>query len=92
MQYFEWYLKTNQDFWLKISNQAEKISELGITAVWLPPAYKGVGGKDEVGANTGTTLTIRYTYHNNENDNIGLGDLIVTSDAGLAITGVSITD
>ena len=40
----------------------------------------------------GTTLTIRYTYHNNENDNIGLGDLIVTSDAGLAITGVSITD
>ena len=49
MQCFEWYLKTNQDFWLKISNEAEKISELGITAVWLPPAYKGVGGKDEVG-------------------------------------------
>lgn len=49
MQCFEWYLKTSQDFWLKISNEAEKISELGITAVWLPPAYKGVGGKDEVG-------------------------------------------
>ena len=53
--------------------------------------YSGSNGT-LVGANTGTTLTIRYTYHNNENDNIGLGDLIVTSDAGLAITGVSITD
>ena len=41
---------------------------------------------------TGTTLTINYTYHQNPNDNIGLGDLVVTSDAGLAITGVSITD
>lgn len=30
--------------------------------------------------------------HQNPSDNIGLGDLVVTSDAGLAITGVSITD
>ncbi len=29
--------------------KAEKIAELGITALWLPPAYKGIGGKDEVG-------------------------------------------
>ena len=49
MQCFEWYLKTNQDFWLKVSSKAEKIAELGITALWLPPAYKGIGGKDEVG-------------------------------------------
>ena len=49
MQCFEWYLKTNQDFWLNVSSKAEKIAELGITALWLPPAYKGIGGKDEVG-------------------------------------------
>ena len=42
--------------------------------------------------NTGRTLVINYTYHNNQNDNIGLGDLCVESDPGLAITGVSITD
>ena len=48
MQCFEWYLKTNQDFWLNVSSKAEKIAELGITALWLPPAYKGIGGKDEV--------------------------------------------
>lgn len=43
-------------------------------------------------ANTGTALVINYTYHQNPTDNIGLGDVVVTSDPGLAITGVSITD
>lgn len=38
------------------------------------------------------TLKISYNYHQNPNDNIGLGDLVVTADTGLAITGVSITD
>lgn len=38
------------------------------------------------------TLVINLTYHQNGNDNIGFGDLVVTSDAGLAITSVSITD
>lgn len=27
----------------------EKLARIGITALWLPPAYKGTGGKDEVG-------------------------------------------
>ncbi len=37
--------------------------------------------------NGSTTLVIRMTYHQNPTDNIGFGDLIVTADAGLAITG-----
>lgn len=32
-------------------------------------------------------LKIDYSYHNNEKDNIGLGDVVVTSEPGLAITG-----
>lgn len=44
------------------------------------------------GADTGTMLVINYGYHQNPTDNIGLGDVYVTSDAGLAVTGVSITD
>lgn len=32
-------------------------------------------------------LSIDYSYHNNGNDNIGLGDVCVTSDAGLSVTG-----
>lgn len=49
MQYFEWYLETNQDLWNEISRNAENLAKIGITALWLPPAYKGIGGKDEVG-------------------------------------------
>ncbi len=49
MQYFEWYMNCNQNLWNQISDQAKELSKLGITALWLPPAYKGMGGKDEVG-------------------------------------------
>lgn len=49
MQYFEWYLEPDQNFWNTVANQAEYLADKGITALWLPPAYKGIGGKDEVG-------------------------------------------
>ncbi len=49
MQYFEWYMDCNQNLWNTIANQAEELAHIGITALWLPPAYKGIGGKDEVG-------------------------------------------
>ena len=38
------------------------------------------------------TLVIEYHYHQNPTDNIGLGDLCVVAEPGLAITSVSITD
>ncbi len=49
MQYFEWYMNCNQNLWNDIAQNAEKLAKFGITALWLPPAYKGIGGKDEVG-------------------------------------------
>lgn len=49
MQYFEWYMDCKQNLWNDIAENAEKIANLGITAIWLPPAYKGINGKDEVG-------------------------------------------
>ena len=33
-----------------------------------------------------SSISIRYSYHNNPQDNIGLGDVIVTSGEGLAVT------
>lgn len=50
------------------------------------------GGAGIISGNGTTTLKIRLGYHQNPTGNIGFGDLVVTSDAGLAITGVSITD
>ena len=49
MQYFEWYMDCKQNLWNQVKENAEKLADLGVTAMWLPPAYKGVGGKDEVG-------------------------------------------
>lgn len=53
--------------------------------------FKSANG-DLQGNAVGTTLQIVLHYHNNPNDNIGFGDLIVESDQGLAITGVEISD
>ena len=52
MQYFEWYLDCNQNLWNMVAENAESLSNNGITALWLPPAYKGIGGKNDVGYGT----------------------------------------
>lgn len=39
-----------------------------------------------------SSLYVSLGYHQNPTDNIGFGDLVVTSEPGLSITGVSITD
>lgn len=50
------------------------------------------GGAGLISGNGTPTLEVKLSYHQNSNDNIGFGDLVVTADTGLAITGVSITD
>ena len=49
MQYFEWYLPSDSTLWNKVTKEAKHLENIGITHVWLPPAYKGAGGKDDVG-------------------------------------------
>lgn len=50
------------------------------------------GGAGLISGDGTSTLKIKLSYHQNPGDNIGFGDLVVTADEGLAITGVSITD
>lgn len=49
MQYFHWYSPSDGSFWNQLTENASELSKAGITAVWLPPAYKGLGGDSEVG-------------------------------------------
>ena len=49
MQYFEWYLKPEDKLWQKVSQEAIELKKVGITDVWLPPAYKCAGGKFDAG-------------------------------------------
>lgn len=49
IQYFEWYLPSDHSLWRKTAKEAENLHAAGITSAWLPPAYKGARGGQDVG-------------------------------------------
>lgn len=49
MQYFEWYLPNDAKHWERLAEDSDNLKKLGINYVWLPPAYKGANGKNDVG-------------------------------------------
>jgi len=46
MQYFHWYYPGGGVLWNEVAVRAEKLAAAGITALWLPPAYKGSSEND----------------------------------------------
>lgn len=44
LQYFHWYVAGDGFLWKKIKADAPMLKKLGITAIWLPPAFKAAGG------------------------------------------------
>ncbi|MEX6688958.1 alpha-amylase [Danxiaibacter flavus] len=44
LQYFHWYSPADGSVWNKLKDEAKNLSEMGITSVWLPPAYKSTEG------------------------------------------------
>lgn len=46
IQYFEWNLPNDGKHWERLKNDAKHLSEIGVTGVWIPPAYKGVSQSD----------------------------------------------
>ena len=49
LQGFSWYLPSDGSHWCRIAEQAADFAYQGITAVWLPPAYKAEKGAEDVG-------------------------------------------
>src|SRR5262249_35906525 len=49
MQHFHWYSPADGSLWRDVRSRARDLADAGFTALWLPPAYKGIGGKDDVG-------------------------------------------
>jgi alpha-amylase len=49
MQSFHWYTPGNGTFWNKLRDDAKHLADLGINAVWLPPAHKGKEGANASG-------------------------------------------
>ena len=49
MQYFHWYLPPDGSLWTQLARDAQDLAAAGFTALWLPPAYKGSNGSNDVG-------------------------------------------
>ncbi|MBG9375663.1 alpha-amylase [Panacibacter sp. DH6] len=49
LQFFHWYYPEDGSLWNKLKEEAKSLSELGITAIWIPPASKGTTGGYSVG-------------------------------------------
>jgi len=47
MQYFEWNLPNDGNLWKHLKDDAKHLHEIGITSVWIPPAYKADEQEDE---------------------------------------------
>lgn len=46
MQYFEWYLPHDGNHWTRLADDAEHLANLGISHIWMPPAFKATNEKD----------------------------------------------
>ncbi len=49
MQCFHWYTPADGTLWDDVASRAPELARTGFTAVWLPPAYKGIEGARDVG-------------------------------------------
>lgn len=49
LQGFHWYYPEGGKLWPEIAEKAKSLAEMGLTDVWLPPAYKGAVGGYSVG-------------------------------------------
>jgi len=52
MQFFHWYNEPDGALWNELETKAPELSKAGITAVWIPPCYKGGAGGYDVGYGT----------------------------------------
>jgi hypothetical protein len=43
VQFFHWYLPGEGHLWNEVAEKAHSLADMGLTDVWLPPAYKGAG-------------------------------------------------
>lgn len=46
MQFFEWDLPNTGQLWAELKEEAARLAAAGITAVWIPPAYKAISQQD----------------------------------------------
>ncbi len=58
MQHFHWYTPADGSFWRDVEAQAGALAQAGFTALWLPPAYKGICSPACLASTTNTLTTL----------------------------------
>lgn len=48
-QFFHWYAPDGGNLWRQLADTAPALAKRGVTAVWIPPAFKGAYGATDVG-------------------------------------------
>ncbi|MCC8050480.1 MAG: hypothetical protein LIP10_07465 [Clostridiales bacterium] len=73
-------------------HDASHHSTAQVLVISFNQAVNYVSSNGTLSSGNGTsTLSINYSYHSNNTDNIGLGDVVVEADQGLAVTGAYMT-
>jgi alpha-amylase len=49
LQFFHWYYPADGSLWNRLKDECPNLQEMGITTLWLPPAYKAWDGANGVG-------------------------------------------
>ena len=49
LQAFAWDLPADSSHWRLLADNAALLADCGVTSAWLPPAYKGRAGAEDVG-------------------------------------------
>lgn len=49
LQGFSWNLPPDGQHWRRLAQLAPRLAQEGFTSVWMPPAYKGASGTEDVG-------------------------------------------
>ena len=49
LQAFAWDLPADSTHWRLLADNAALLADCGVSSVWLPPAYKGQAGVEDVG-------------------------------------------
>lgn len=73
-------------------HSADHTKDAQILTISFNMSVEYVSSNGSLISGNGNVLQIKLAYHQNPNDNIGLGDLVVKADSGLEILSVNITD
>ena len=48
-QFFHWFTPADGQLWSELEGRAAELAAKGVTALWIPPCYKGAGGAHDNG-------------------------------------------